>query len=225
MNDPANKFPPVVLFREGNNLILADGFHRVAAARQNCWKHISAEIRIGSQAEALKYALSANRNNCLPRTNKDKRRSLALAVAQWPQLATREISRICAVSDPFVTNWRRKGLSVDLESAEEAEHTPRPSHRRSELPDFGDDEAEARRLRYLAETWPATCPQCHQEFRYDKREREPESCPACASVVRECKLCGRPFEPRAGKTFCSQRCADWHAEHSAHGHKASAWIG
>src|SRR4051812_19507314 len=118
MNDPENKIPPVVVFYDGENYILADGFHRVAAARQIGWKDIPAEVRSGTQADALKCALSANREKCLPRSHKDKRRSVALAVAQWPDLSIREIARLCAVSDPFVATWRRKGGAMELESAE-----------------------------------------------------------------------------------------------------------
>jgi hypothetical protein len=71
------------------------------------------------------------------------------------------------------------------------------------------------RLKYLAETWPATCNQCEKEFRYDKKQPEPARCPSCAAETRECKLCGKPFEVRPGKEFCSERCAQWYAEHTA----------
>jgi hypothetical protein len=217
MTDPVNEFPSVVVFREGESYILADGFHRVAAARQNGFTHIRAEIRGGSQAEALRYALGANTGPGLPRTYKDKRRSVALALAQWPELSTREIARICAVSDPFVAAWKRKKLSLELEPVEDDERRLRSAGPSFESVHLVDAEAEAKRLKYLAETWPATCPQCEKEFRYDKRQREPGCCPACAAEVRECRLCGRPFEPRPGKEFCSSRCATWHAEHGANG--------
>src|SRR6478672_78231 len=42
MNDPASQFPPVVVFRDGSRYILADGFHRLAAARKNGFKGILA---------------------------------------------------------------------------------------------------------------------------------------------------------------------------------------
>src|SRR5258706_2665532 len=115
MNDPVNKFPPVVVFRDSGSYILADGFHRVAAARQNGLKHIQAEVRPGSQEDALRHALGANTGPGIPRTYRDKRRSVALAVAQWPELSTREIARICAVSDPFAAKWRREGPLLAIE--------------------------------------------------------------------------------------------------------------
>lgn len=215
MHNPANQFPPVVVFREGKICILADGFHRVAAARQTGAKDIRAEIRSGSQMDALRHALGANTGPGLPRTYKDKRRSVALALAQWPDLSTREIARICAVSDPFVAAWRRKARSLALEPIEQDERRPRFVGPAFVSPQFDDGPSEAKRMSYLAETWPATCAHCDREFRHDKRQREPEQCPACAAVARECKLCGKPFEPGAGKEFCSPQCANWHAEHCA----------
>jgi hypothetical protein len=175
----------------------------------------------------LKYALSANTGKGLPRTYKDKRRSVALALAEWPELNTREIASICAVSEPFAKKWRREGQLLPIEPFEDCERRPRfdgpqtaSGHQHGpELasPHFEDTHAEAKRLQYLAETWPATCDQCDREFRYDKRQREPERCPVCAAELRECKLCGKPFSGRPGKEFCSLRCAHWHAEHRVKG--------
>ena len=225
MNDPAIELPPVVVFQDGKRYILADGFHRVAAARKNGLTEIRAEIRPGTHVDALRYALSANTGPGLARTYRDKRRSVALALAQWPESSTREIARICGVSDPFVATWRRKKPSTELDTVENHERRPRfigqpeptghhpgPGFNR---PDFDDGQTEEQRLKYLADTWPATCAQCDQEFRFDKRQPEPASCPSCASETRECKLCGKPFEASPGKDFCTPRCAKWHAEHSA----------
>src|SRR5436305_504243 len=73
MKASAEQFPPAVVFQDGNKYILADGFHRVAAARKNRFKDILAEIRPGKQVDALYYALSANTGPGLARTYKDKR--------------------------------------------------------------------------------------------------------------------------------------------------------
>jgi hypothetical protein len=213
------------VFQDGNKYVLADGFHRVAAARRNHFRDVLAEIRPGTQTDALHYALSANTGPGLARTYKDKRRSVALALAQWPDLSTRELARICAVSDPFVTTWRRREQSLELEPVENLERRPRfvghnPSVARTGGPGFDrppidDGQTEEMRLKYLADTWPATCTACEKEFRYDKKRPEPALCPSCAAETRECKLCGKPFEARPGKEFCSARCERWHAEHTA----------
>ena len=48
--------PPVVVFDTGEELLLADGYHRVAAARRRGLETIEAEVRLGSRHDALRYA-------------------------------------------------------------------------------------------------------------------------------------------------------------------------
>lgn len=101
------KFPPVIVFHDGTEYILADGFHRVMAAARNGFKDILSEIHKGTKADALKYALGANCAHGIKRTNADKRRSVELALTEWPKLSDAEIARVCAVSQPFVGEVRK----------------------------------------------------------------------------------------------------------------------
>lgn len=71
MNDGA-KFPPILVFSEKDKLYLADGYHRVSAAKELGLEEIDAEVRDGGFNEALKYALHANADHGLRRTNADK---------------------------------------------------------------------------------------------------------------------------------------------------------
>ena len=48
--------PPVVVFDTGEELLLADGYHRVAAARRRGLETIEAEVRLGSRHDTLRYA-------------------------------------------------------------------------------------------------------------------------------------------------------------------------
>jgi hypothetical protein len=48
--------PPVVVFETTEGLLLADGYHRVAAARLRGDETIAAELRKGSRRDALRYA-------------------------------------------------------------------------------------------------------------------------------------------------------------------------
>ena len=48
--------PPVVVFDTPEGLLLADGYHRLAAARRSGLKTVEAEVRAGSRHEALRYA-------------------------------------------------------------------------------------------------------------------------------------------------------------------------
>jgi hypothetical protein len=50
--------PPVVAFRSDQGLILADGYHRVAAAQARGLDTIEAEVRHGSAHDALQYAVT-----------------------------------------------------------------------------------------------------------------------------------------------------------------------
>ena len=102
------KFPPAMVFHDGSQYLLADGFHRVAAAVRNGFKDFAFDVRAGSKSETLKYALSANAQHGLKRTNADKRRSVELALMEWPHFADAELARICAVGNKFVGDIRRE---------------------------------------------------------------------------------------------------------------------
>jgi ParB-like chromosome segregation protein Spo0J len=47
---------PVVVFQTDEGLLLADGYHRVAAALREGRETIEAEVRSGSRRDALEYA-------------------------------------------------------------------------------------------------------------------------------------------------------------------------
>jgi uncharacterized ParB-like nuclease family protein len=103
-----SKFPPVIVFRDENHHYLADGFHRLEAAKENGAQNIMAEIRTGTKSEALKFALGANATHGLRLTNKDKRHSAEIALREFPKLADAELGRICAVSNTFISSVRKE---------------------------------------------------------------------------------------------------------------------
>jgi ParB-like chromosome segregation protein Spo0J len=53
-----DELPPVVAFRTEQGLLLADGYHRVAAAKARGRDTIEAEIRDGTAHDALEYAVT-----------------------------------------------------------------------------------------------------------------------------------------------------------------------
>jgi ParB-like chromosome segregation protein Spo0J len=53
-----DELPPVIAFRTERGLILADGYHRVAAAQARGLDTVEAEIRHGSAHDALRYAVT-----------------------------------------------------------------------------------------------------------------------------------------------------------------------
>ncbi len=111
-----DKFPPVVVFESDGEFILADGFHRVKAARKARLKSILSEIRIGSRQDALKFALEANHRHGLRRTNADKRKAVELALTEFGNLSDHLVSEMCGVSVPTVGTIRDQLLKFNSSS-------------------------------------------------------------------------------------------------------------
>lgn len=109
------KFPPVVVFYDGDNYWLADGFHRVKAAYAAGFDTVQAEIQQGTLEEAQWYSFSANRNNGLRRTTQDKQRAIkaALTHGRGIALSDRQIARHVGVDQKTVTNWRGQLLASE----------------------------------------------------------------------------------------------------------------
>ena len=103
------RFPPIVLFTDGQHYWLADGFRRILAARAAGLSEFPADVRPGTERDALLFSISSNGAHGLPRTNADKRKAvtLLLADAEWSQWNDREIARRCQVNQSFVTRLRR----------------------------------------------------------------------------------------------------------------------
>lgn len=101
-------FPPVVLFYDGSDHWLADGFHRVRAYLFAGRDTIPADVRQGTRRDAILYSVGANEAHGLRRTNDDKRRAVLTLLndAEWAMWSDREIARRCNVSDKTVASLR-----------------------------------------------------------------------------------------------------------------------
>ena len=73
------KFPPIVVFNDGTDRWLADGFHRIYATRQAGLDEINADMKPGGRRDALLYSMKANATHGARRTNEDKRRAVKMA--------------------------------------------------------------------------------------------------------------------------------------------------
>jgi len=106
------QFPPIIVYFDGENYWIADGWHRFFAHERSGCITILAEVRKGGEQDALQCGLGANSTHGLPRNNADKRNvvEIALAHPEWSKLSTREIADLCAVSHNLVAEVRR-GLS------------------------------------------------------------------------------------------------------------------
>lgn len=102
------KFPPVVVFYDGSEYWLADGFHRRDAAIAANLTEIKAEVKQGTLRDAVLYSVGVNTTHGLRRTNDDKRRAVIrlLEDAEWSTWSDREIARRTLTSHPFVEKIR-----------------------------------------------------------------------------------------------------------------------
>lgn len=106
------KFPPIVVFYDGAEYWLADGFHRVRAHINAGIKKIAADVRQGTQRDAILHSVGANATHGLQRTRADKQRAIEtlLKDAEWGKWSDREIARQCNVHHETVAGYR-EGLS------------------------------------------------------------------------------------------------------------------
>lgn len=100
-------FPPIVLFHDGNRHYLADGFHRFMAAQRNTFVDIDADVRAGTQVDALWFALGANKQHGKQLTASDKRNAIAIAIRTWPSRSGVEIAAQVGCSDVYVSRVRK----------------------------------------------------------------------------------------------------------------------
>ena len=104
------QFPPVIVFHDGDNYWVADGFHRIMAAKEAGLTHIDAEVRVGTPRDAVLYAVGTNSAHGIRRSNADKRRAVEMLLSdeEWRQLSNIEIARRCVVSHTFVNSVREE---------------------------------------------------------------------------------------------------------------------
>ena len=101
-------FDPVVVYHDGAEYWLADGFHRYHAYRKAMAIEMPAEIRQGSLRDAVLFSLGSNATHGLRRTNADKEKAVMtmLKDGEWAAWSDREIARRCVVNNHFVARIR-----------------------------------------------------------------------------------------------------------------------
>lgn len=110
------EFPSVIVFYDGADHWLADGFHRVRAYIATGRDRIAADVRQGTRRDAILYSVGANEEHGLRRTNEDKRRAVLTLLndAEWSKWSDREIGRACRVHHETVGKLR--GVTGDFAS-------------------------------------------------------------------------------------------------------------
>jgi len=103
-----HELPDIVVYDDGENLWLSDGFHRLGGYRKSGKTEIPADVRKGSLQDALLHSAGANGSHGLRRTNDDKREAvkMLLKVKEWQERSNAWIAEKCRVSDHLVASVR-----------------------------------------------------------------------------------------------------------------------
>lgn len=183
------QFPQVIVFYDGAAYWLADGFHRVEAAKRVGHTDIPADVRQGTQRDAILFSAGANASHGLRRTNADKRRAVnrLLLDAEWGKWSNNQIAKSCSVSHQFVNNLRsslatdaseirtyttKHGTPAQMNTGNIGKFTPPIRYGQSEddyqpdVPEVQVDQAEP------AKTWEEARLEPNDNGRYSENETE-----------------------------------------------------
>lgn len=117
-------FPPITVFFDGSSYWLGDGFHRYEAYSAAQVYDVPADIRQGTQRDAILFSVGANASHGLRRTNDDKRRAVLTLLndPEWSTWSAREIARACGVSHDYAARMKREVSSDDSERTYTTKH-------------------------------------------------------------------------------------------------------
>lgn len=115
-------FPPVIIFHDGADHWLADGFHRCHAAKETGQSEILATVHLGTRRDAILYSAGANAAHGQRRTPEDKRNAVIMLLRdpEWASWSNSEIARRANVSHTFVASVR---ASLETDSSRERTYT------------------------------------------------------------------------------------------------------
>lgn len=127
------KMPPVVVFNDGKDIWLADGFHRYHAHKRAAIRSIECEVHNGTKRDAFIFSRGANAEHGLPRTNEEKRLVVTslLDDMEYADSSDRDIAKICKVSHMTVGRIRK---AMDLNKKQKLPPPP-PSKPSTKAPE------------------------------------------------------------------------------------------
>lgn len=106
--DSWQRLPPIVVWDVDGRLLVADGFHRHAAAVMLGKRGIKAEVMHGSFTEALDFVASVNLFHGLPLTRAERRRAVEVKLKLHHDWSDRRMAEELAVSRELVAKIRRQ---------------------------------------------------------------------------------------------------------------------
>ena len=107
--DCLDDMPPIILFHDGSDYWLADGFHRVHAHLRGGRKMIQATVRMGTLRDAIEYSFRVNSTHGKPLSTEDKVKVIRtiLADAEWKQWNDSTIAAKTGFSRTFIVKHRK----------------------------------------------------------------------------------------------------------------------
>lgn len=106
--DSWERLPPITVYEVDGKWLVADGFHRHAAAVMLGKRSIPAEIVVGSFTDALDFVASVNLFHGLPLSRSERRRAVELKLKLHHDWSDRRMSEELAVSRELVAKIRRQ---------------------------------------------------------------------------------------------------------------------
>ena len=108
------KIDPPTVWKVGNEYRLAQGFHRVEAARRAGLTSLTFVIEEGTDSDWRIDAACSNQGHGLKRTNKDKRRCLTILFRLLPNKSNSLIAEMAGVSVEYVRQQRPEPSNASL---------------------------------------------------------------------------------------------------------------
>lgn len=105
------EFPPVLVYFDGINYYLTDGYHRVLAHKRAEKVSIQCDVLQGTLRDAILHSAGVNAKHGMRRSYADKRKAVMTLLDdfEWSDWSNSEIARRCGVSPTFVANLRDSG--------------------------------------------------------------------------------------------------------------------
>ena len=128
-------FPPLEVFHDGSQYLVASGFHRLLAARRHGRASVPCNVHAGTAWDALLFGMKANDEHGLRPTRADKRHAVELLldsgkvmnqqqVADTAGVALRTVSRIVAERKPQNTPMAYSDRSVEPDDPFAVDESP-----------------------------------------------------------------------------------------------------
>lgn len=100
--DNFDELPPIIVYQTDHKYLLADGFHRWAAATKLGHGDIEADIRLGSYQEASEFAIYANLKHGRPLSREEYKNAVRRLNLLHPEWGSRKLSESIQRSQRFI---------------------------------------------------------------------------------------------------------------------------